>query len=316
MNTIKKISNFISQNLLFVSLAVTIVAVIRPNIFTWATTRLTLLQQTVMFTMGFTLLPEDFVRALKKPLGIILVELMQFGWMPFAGWALCKILSVPDEIAIGVILVGCCPGGTASNIITYLSNGDVALSVSCTAISTVLSPLLTPLFFKVYAGGIVEVSLLSMLRSIAQIVLIPIVLGIVLNAVLRKYNNKITPFLPIISTIAFMCSLGGIVSANIGTLLTSGILIFFVCMLHNVSGLAFGHGLCRLFKMDTAITRTVAVEIGMQNSGIASNLAFAYYTPPSALAGAIFGIWHSLTGSIYAGICRKIDAKKGETAEI
>lgn len=314
MNTVRKIGNWISLNLIYFVIGVTILAFFVPNTFVWASSRQMRLMQLVMLTMGLTMSLSDFGMVVKKPKYVLFVAVLQFAWMPFAGWLVCKVFNLPAEIALGVILVGCCPGGTASNICTYLAKGDTPLSITCTAVSTLLCPIVTPALMVLYAQTYIDIPFMSMVISILQIVFAPLALGFIINAIFRKYMGYVTPFLPIISTMAFMCALGGIISSNVQTMMTSGILVFLCCLLHNASGLAVGHVLCGLFKFPKPVQRACSIEVGMQNSGLAATMSMSLFTPATALAGAVFGIWHSLTGSIYASLCVKADERASKKA--
>lgn len=310
METIKKIAAWFNKALPLLVLAVCILAFFVPGCLTWAAKQTTLLLQIIMFGMGLLLTGKDFAMVFKKPQQVLLVEVVQFLWMPLSAFLWTKLFGLEAGIAVGVILVGCCPGGTASNVMTYVAKGDVPLSVTCTAVSTILAPFLTPLLVKLYAGAIVEVSLYSMFMSIVKVVLVPIILGIVINMLIGKYLNAVKQIMPIVSAVGVLLVLGGTVAANHDNILTSGLLIFACCFCHNVGGLAIGHFLAKAFKFGKPQQRACAIEIGMQNAGLASNLAFANFEPISALAGAAFGLWHNFTGAMYARIASAGDAKE------
>jgi len=314
MQVVKKIGNWISLNLIYFVIAVTIFAFFVPNAFVWASSRQMRLMQIVMLTMGLTMSLSDFGMVVKQPKYVLFVSVLQFVWMPFSGWLVCKLFNLPTELALGVILVGCCPGGTASNICTFLAKGDTPLSITCTAVSTLLCPIVTPVMMVLYAQTYIDIPFMSMVTSILQIVFMPLALGFIINGIFKKYMDYVTPFLPIISTMTFMCALGGIISSNVQTMVTSGALIFLCCLLHNISGLAIGHALSGLFKFPKPVQRACSIEIGMQNSGLASTLSMSLFTPATALAGAVFGIWHSLTGAIYASLCVKSDERAAKKA--
>lgn len=310
METIKKICNGFNKLLPVLVLAVCVLAFFVPGSLTWASAKTTLLLQIIMFGMGLLLTGNDFVMVFKRPGAVILVEVIQFVWMPLSAFLWTKIFGLEAGLAVGVILVGCCPGGTASNVMTYVAKGDVPLSVTCTTISTLIAPVLTPLLVKLYAGAVVEVSLYSMFMSIVKVVLVPIVLGIVINLVIGKYIAPIKSVMPLISGIGVLLVLGGVVAVNHNNIVTSGVLIFACCLCQNVGGLAVGHFLAKLFKFTKPQQRACAIEIGMQNAGLASNLAMANFEPISALAGAAFGLWHNFTGALYARIVSAKDDKE------
>lgn len=322
MKVIEKISNFFTKYLPYIVLVVSALAFFVPKSMLWAAPHTTLLLQIIMFGMGLTLTIKDFEMVVKKPWQVLIVTVLQFGWMPLSAFLISKLFGLEAGIAAGVILVGCCPGGTASNVMTYIANGDVPLSVTCTSVSTLLAPFLTPLLVKLYAGAIVEVSLQAMFMSIVKVVLVPIAAGIILNLLIGKFITPFKKLLPTISGIGVLLVLGSVVAVNRANIIASGITIFIVCLLHNVLGLAAGYFGGKLFKMGEKQTRAAAIEVGMQNAGLGSNLAMAHFEPISALAGAAFGIWHNFTGALFAYFCNRKDAKaaaanaaKDESAE-
>ena len=260
-----------------------------------------------MFGMGLTLKPADFVPVLRRPKDILIGELSQFIIMPLVAWLLCKLLSLPQELALGVILVGCCPGGTASNVMCYLAKGDIALSVGMTAISTMLAPLITPLLVLLLAGENIEVNPCAMFLSIVQVVILPIVAGFVVSHWFRTQTEKVTPLLPMISTLSVAAIIGIVVSHNASNILGCSLIVAVAVILHNLSGLVLGFTLARLSGMSKAKSTAISIEVGMQNSGLATSLAathFAIY-PMAAVPGAIFSAWHNFSGSIAAGIFAK-----------
>ena len=257
----------------------------------------------IMFGMGLTLRPEDFRVVFVRPRDVIIGCLAQFTVMPLLAFALSHLFSLSDALTIGVILVGCCPGGTASNVITYLAKGDVALSVGMTAVSTLLAPLLTPFLVLLLAGETVDVNVVGMLLSILWVVILPVVLGLMVKRLLPRATEQVTSFLPALSTIAICLIVIIVIAANAGKLLSGGI-VMLVVMLHNVCGLAVGYLIGSLLKLTPAKRRAISVEVGMQNSGLASSLAtlhFAAY-PMAAVPGALFSVWHNISGAIVARI--------------
>ncbi len=194
-----------------------------------------------MFGMGLTLKPSDFKPVLLHPRDILIGELAQFIIMPLMAWTLCKALSLPTELAIGVILVGCCPGGTASNVICYLAKGDIALSVAMTGVSTLLAPLLTPALVLLLAGQSVDVDVWGMFVSIIQVVILPIALGFAANHYLRQTTERIVPLLPMFSTVSIAFIIGIIVAHNAASILACSMIVAVVVILHNLMGLALGY---------------------------------------------------------------------------
>ena len=256
----------------------------------------------IMFGMGLTLKSEDFKVVFSRPRDIIIGCLAQFTVMPLLAFALSKAFALDPALTVGVILVGCCPGGTASNVITYLSKGDLALSVGMTATSTILAPILTPLLVLLFAGETVDVNVLGMLLSILWVVILPIALGILVKSLWPKVTEHTTSYLPAISTLAICLIVIIVIAANAHKLLDGGLIIIAVVILHNVCGLAIGYLIGYLLKLSPAKRKAISVEVGMQNSGLASSLAtlhFAAY-PMATIPGAIFSVWHNISGAIIA----------------
>ena len=256
----------------------------------------------IMFGMGLTLRAEDFRIVFSRPKDVVIGCLAQFTVMPLLAWSLARIFALDEALTVGVILVGCCPGGTASNVITYLAKGDLALSVGMTGVSTVLAPLATPLLVWLLAGKTVDVNVVGMLLSILWVVILPIVAGLVVKRLWPRQTAKATAFLPALSTLAICAIVLIVISANAGKLMSGGLVIVLVVMLHNVCGLGIGYGIGRLLGLSTAKRRAISIEVGMQNSGLASSLAtlhFAAY-PMATIPGAVFSVWHNISGAIVA----------------
>ena len=265
----------------------------------------------VMFGMGLALNLHDFQVVFSRPKDIIIGCLAQFTVMPLLAWGLTKVFQLDEALALGVILVGCCPGGTASNVITYLAKGDLALSVGMTGVSTVLAPLLTPLLTWLLAGESIHVDVAGMLLSILWVVILPIVLGLIIKSLWPKFTEKAMDYLPAFSSVAIAFTVSIVISANASKLLASGMLIIIVVVLHNLFGLGLGYLIGRLLGMSEPKKRAVSIEVGMQNSGLASSLAtlhFAAY-PMATIPGAIFSVWHNISGAIVAWLYTKKDIR-------
>ena len=258
----------------------------------------------IMFGMGLTLSAQDFQIVLSRPKDILIGCLTQFTVMPLLAWVLTWAFSLPQELAIGVILVGCCPGGTASNVITYLAKGDLALSVGMTAASTLLAPLLTPLLIWMLAGTMVDVHTSAMLLSIVYIVILPIVCGLICQRFLPRMTQRITPYLPAFSSIAVALTVGIVVAHNADRLMTAGLLVLLVVMLHNLLGLGIGYLVGRLLRLQQPKCVALSIEVGMQNSGLATSLAVMHFAafPLATIPGAVFSVWHNISGAIVARI--------------
>ena len=261
----------------------------------------------VMFGMGLTLNLNDFKIVFSRPKDVIIGCLAQFTIMPLLAWGLATVFQLDEALALGVVLVGCCPGGTASNVITYLAKGDLALSVGMTGISTLLAPLLTPLLTWALAGKTVDVDVAGMLLSILWVVILPIVVGLIVKWLWPKFTEKATDYLPAISTIAIAHIVAIVIAANANKLMAGGLIIVVVVMLHNLCGLSLGYLIGRMLGLSEPKKRAISIEVGMQNSGLASSLAtihFAAY-PLATIPGAIFSVWHNISGAMVAYFYRK-----------
>lgn len=304
----KKLCNYISKYMGAIVVLVAAIALFLPSSFLWVDTwAINPMLGVIMFGMGLTLSPQDFRIVFSRPKDIIIGCLAQFTVMPLLALGLSWAFALPKELALGVILVGCCPGGTASNVITYLAKGDLALSVGMTATSTLLAPLLTPLLVWLLAGTMVEVDTIGMLLSIVYVVIAPIVVGLIFQRYLPKFTKSTVPYLPAFSSIVIAFVVGIVVSHNADRLLVGGMIVVLVVMLHNLCGLSLGYVIGRLLGLAEPKKRAISIEVGMQNSGLASSLAtlhFAAY-PLATIPGAIFSVWHNISGALVARIYSK-----------
>ena len=310
MKILEKISSFFGKYMAVIVLAVAAFSLFLPKRAMWVQTSwINYLLMVVMFGMGLTLKPEDFRLVFTRPKDTIIGCAAQFTIMPLLAFALGKIFGLETALLAGVILVGTCPGGTSSNVITYLSGGDVALSVGMTSVNTLLAPFLTPAITYLLLRTSVHVDVASMFLSIIKVVIIPILLGFIINKFLGKYTRSVVKILPMVSVIAICLIVDAVVSHNAEKILTTGAVVFAVVILHNLLGYACGFGLGRLLKMDTPKTKALSVEIGMQNSGLATSLAGTAF-PDLAMAtvpGAIFSVWHNISGAILANIFNRME---------
>ncbi|MDD3519211.1 MAG: bile acid:sodium symporter family protein [Chromatiales bacterium] len=259
----------------------------------------------VMFGMGMTLTWGNFAEVLRRPGIIALGTLLQFLVMPAAAWLVAFALGLPPLLAAGLILVGSCPGGTASNVICYLARGDVALSITLTTVSTLLAVVATPALTLLYAGAQVPVPAGDMIASVAKVVLLPVVAGVLANRLIGARLGALKHLFPLLSVLAIVTIIAIIVALNREHLAVMGPLVAVAVMLHNAIGLAAGYWLPRLLGRDERSCRTLAIEVGMQNSGLGVVLAVKHFTAAAALPGALFSIWHNLSGSLLAGWWRR-----------
>lgn len=316
MQALARLSQFIGRTFAVWTLLFAVLAFYYPDTFKWIGPYVVTLLGIIMFGMGLTLSKDDFAEVGRRPLTVLIGVLGQFIIMPGLAWLLCKILALPPEIAIGVILVGCCPGGTASNVMTYLARGDVALSVAITSVTTLLAPVVTPALIYMLASAWLEVSAAAMFWSIVQVVILPIVLGVIAQYVLGKRVKACVDVLPLVSVVAIVAIVAAVVSGNQARIATSGLLIFGVVVLHNGLGLLIGYMLAKLFGFNVAQRKTLSIEVGMQNSGLGAALASVHFSPLAAVPSAIFSVWHNISGPIAATLFQRFkdDDSKAQQA--
>ncbi|WP_299003549.1 bile acid:sodium symporter family protein [uncultured Shewanella sp.] len=256
----------------------------------------------IMLCMGLTLTPYDFSLVLKKKRVVGLGVLLQFILMPFFAFCIAKVLQLNDDLLIGMVLLGSVAGGTASNVICFLAKGNVALSITMTATSTLLSVVLTPFLVQLLVGKVVDVPLLSMLLSMIKIVLLPVFIGLLMNTFLSNVIKRVTRWLPLLSMLSIAFIIGIVVALNANNIESMGFMVMLAVVLHNGLGLLSGYWGARCFGYEEAICRTIAIEVGMQNSGLAVALSMKFFNAITALPGAIFSIWHVLSGSLLASV--------------
>lgn len=300
----KKTGEFVGRNMAWIVLVIAAMTLLIPETGLWVkTTWINYLLMIVMFGMGLTTKPSDFAVVFRRPRDVITGCAAQFIVMPLLAYLLGKAFRLDDALLVGVILVGTCPGGTSSNVITYLSNGDTALSVGMTAISTFLAPILTPALTYLYLRTTVSVDALAMFLSIIQVVIVPIGLGLLINRLFGTYTQRIKDALPVVSVTAICLIVAAVVSHNSEKILSTGAVIFAVVILHNLLGYLCGYLIGILFRIDLPRRKAVAIEVGMQNSGLATTLAGTAF-PNLAMAtvpGAVFSVWHNISGAMLAG---------------
>ena len=296
----------LSVSRLFPILAI-IVALLAYNdpapLVAWKTAIIPLLAM-IMFAMGLTLRTTDFKRVWQNPQPIALAIIIQFSVMPLAAVLLAKAFGLSDDLTIGMVIVGACAGGTASNVMTYLARGDVALSVSMTLASTLWGVMATPLIISVMAGESVKIDSLGILFSLVKMVLIPILAGVLITHYQPKFANKINKYLADIASGLILLIIAIIVALNADEISTLGYGVLAAVALHNIIGLISGYVAGKITRQTEVTCRTLAIEIGMQNSGLGVALALKYFGPMAALPGAVFSIWHNISGAILSGLWR------------
>ncbi len=316
MSRVRKICDFLSSNIAILIIIFSVIAFFYPKGFSWATNYTTMFLGAAMFGMGLTIKAEDFRIVFTRPKDLCIGFILQYTVMPLAAFALAKAFGLSADLALGVILVGCCPGGTASNVITYVAKGDVPLSVGMTIVSTLLAPLCTPVLVYFLAGSWVEVSLVTMMISVVKVVLIPVLAGILIYQIFPKQVDAVREMLPLVSVITIVMIISGIVGSNAEKIMTCGLLVMVVVAIHNTIGLALGTVAAKLMKLEEKKVTAIGIEVGMQNSGLAISLATANFAanPLATLPGAIFSVWHNISGTIYAGIRnRRVDEEQKKT---
>ena len=302
MSTFLRFTQFIQKTFALWVVLFAGIALIVPEAFVWLKAYIIWMLGIIMFGMGMTMTVDDFKGVLHSPKAVVIGVVAQFMVMPGLAYLLCQLFQLPPAIAIGVILVGCCPGGTASNVITYMAKGNTALSVACTSVSTILAPILTPAVFYLLASQWIEINALSMLGSILQVVLFPIILGLIVRSVLKQKVETYIQVMPLISVLAIVAIVAAIIAGSKTQILESGLLILAVVALHNGLGYLLGFGASRLFKLPYADSKAIAIEVGMQNSGLGVALAAVHFaaSPITAVPSAIFSLWHNISGPALA----------------
>ncbi|MBQ0851038.1 bile acid:sodium symporter family protein [Streptomyces sp. NPDC057621] len=254
----------------------------------------------VMFCMGVTMTPQDFRGVARRPWAVALGLVAHYVIMPGLGWLIAHLLQLPPQLAAGVILVGCAPSGTASNVVTYLARGDVALSVSVATVSTLVAPLVTPPLTLLLAGEYLPVDAGSMVVDILKTVLLPVLAGLAVRLLASRYVERALPVLPWLSAVTIGVIVTVVVAGSADAIKSAALLVFVAVVLHNGLGLALGYGAGRLTRMGEPASRAMAFEVGMQNSGLAASLATAHFSPLAALPAAVFSVWHNISGALAA----------------
>lgn len=306
------VSRFLAAYTSPVIVGVAAVTFVYPDLFKWVKGDVqTLVLGIIMLTMGMTLTTEDFKILARRPFDIFIGAVAQYTLMPLIAFVLVKVMNLPPGVAAGLLLVGCCPGGVSSNIITFLSRGDVAFSVGMTTASTLLAPVMTPLLMLYLAGDKIDINAVGMFKSILIVTILPVAVGAAGNYFLGKkvVYQEFCKTMPGVSVIAFACIVGGVITFNGKHFFDSGLLIFVTIFMHNAIGYITGYCVGVIARMSKAQKRTISIEVGMQNAGLATNLATHHFaaSPEAALAAAVSCVWHSISGTFLAGIFRLID---------
>ena len=288
-----------------------------PSTFAWVRgDAQTAVLGVIMLAMGMTLKGDDFRVLASRPMDMAIGAAAQFALMPAIAWALVHVFALPKSVGVGLLLVGCCPGGVSSNIMSFLCRGDVAFSVGMTTLSTLLAPLLTPLLMRHLSGENVDVDMWGMFRSMLQVTIIPVAAGFLANTLFGKkaaYREALS-VMPGVAVAGLACIVGGVVSAHGARFLESGLVIFACVALHNGLGYALGFAAGAAAGFSKAKRRTISIEVGMQNAGLATVLAGKHFPamPEAAVASAVSCVWHSVSGAILAGLFNAADALRAK----
>ena len=306
LNRLSQVSAFFGKTFAIWVILFAVLSYYFPDAFKFLAAYISIMLGIVMFGMGLTLKARDFSEVFTRPFEVLAGIIGQFLIMPSLAYFLATALNLPSEIAVGIILVGCCPGGTSSNVMSYLGKGDVALSVTITACTTVLAPFVTPALIYLLASQWVDISMSAMFFSIVNIVILPIVAGVVINRVFRTAVSRVVVCLPLVSVVAIVAIVCAVVSVSQAklqeTLAQTGALVFVVVILHNCLGYLLGYIMAKALRMKLPQRKTLSIEVGMQNSGLGVALAMAHFNPLSAVPAAIFSVWHNISGPIVATI--------------
>lgn len=315
MQTLLKITRFFSKTFALWVLVFAYLAFQFPDTFKPLKDAIPYLLGLVMFGMGITLTFNDFGEVFRHPKSVIIGVVGQFLIMPSIAFCLAKAFNLSPDLAIGVILVGACPGGTSSNVMTYLAKGNTALSVACTTISTLLAPLLTPIIFYLLASQWLEIDAAAMFVSVLKMVLFPIFLGLIVRALFKKQIGQMSQTMPLVSVISIVLILAAVVAVSKDKIVESGLLIFTVVVLHNCLGYLAGFAAAKLLGLNIADSKAVSIEVGMQNSGLGAALAAAHFNPVAAVPSAVFSFWHNVSGPILANIFSNMKNNDGKDNE-
>ena len=291
-------------------IGIAIVTLLAPHLFFWVRGNVqTVILGVIMLSMGLTLSADDFRVLARRPADILIGTCAQFVIMPLVAWLLVGVWHLEPALALGILLVGCCPGGVSSNIMSYLCHGDVAFSVGMTCASTMLAPVMTPLLMKLTAGEIIEIDTLGMFSNILIVTVLPVGLGCLLNYLTssKSYFPTLQGMMPGVSVIGLACIVGGVISTVHSSLMERGLLLFLwtfgVVFCHNALGYLLGWMAGKLARFNTAKKRTISIEVGMQNAGLATVLSSTFFAaqPLAVLPCAISCAWHSISGTLIAG---------------
>ncbi|HLR79647.1 MAG TPA: bile acid:sodium symporter family protein [Bacillota bacterium] len=305
MKFLEKMSDVAGKYFALWVVVVACIAFFIPKPFLIFNGYITLLLGIVMFGMGLTLKGADFKLIVTNPIPVMIGILAQFVVMPLAAFIIAYVMNLPAELAAGLVLLGSVPGGTASNVMVYLARGNLPLSITMTSFSTILAPVITPLLLLWLAGQWMPIDARSMFMSIVQVIIIPIVLGLMVRRLMPSFVEKSVKVVPLLSVIAIMIIVTAVVSGNVDTIASAGLLLFIAVFLHNTIGLLLGYYIARFLGLSESDRRAISIEVGMQNSGLGVALATTHFGPLAALPSALAAVWHNISGPVIASIWSK-----------
>lgn len=306
MKAIASLSAFVGKTFALWVILFAVLGFVLPDTFKQLTPYIVTLLGVIMFGMGLTLSLDDFREVARRPVDVGIGVVSQFVIMPGVAVILTMLIPMSPEVAAGVILVGCCPGGTSSNVMTYLSKGDVALSVACTSVTTLAAPLVTPFLVWLFASQYLPVDAMAMLISIIKVVLLPLALGFALQKLVPGIVTAAVPALPLVSVVGIVLIVAAVVGASKAAIASTGFLIFLVVILHNGIGYLLGYLAAKVSGLSVAKRKAIAIEVGMQNSGLGAALANAHFSPVAAVPSAIFSVWHNISGALIANYFARV----------
>lgn len=306
MKAIASLSAFVGKTFALWVILFAVLGFFLPDTFKQLTPYIVTLLGIIMFGMGLTLSLDDFREVAKRPVEVGIGVVSQFLIMPLVAVILTTVIPMSPEVAAGVILVGCCPGGTSSNVMTYLSKGDVALSVACTSVTTLAAPIVTPFLVWMFASQFLPVDAMAMFISIVKVILLPLALGFLLQKLLPGMVKAAVPALPLVSVTGIVLIVAAVVGASKAAIASSGLMIFAVVVLHNGIGYMLGYFAARATGLSVAKRKAIAIEVGMQNSGLGAALANAHFSPVAAVPSAIFSVWHNISGALIANCFARV----------
>lgn len=310
METLDKLIKFVNKYLAVWVILISIAAYFKPAIFSgyssWLTNSLILF----MFGVGVNVTLGDFKLVFKRPKDVLYGIVIRYLVMPLVAFGLSKLMNLPPYLAAGLILVGCCPSGIASNVLTFLGKGDTALSLTVSSFNTILSPLLTPAMFLLLAGSFIPINASSMILDILKIVIFPISTCLVLRAVVPTFIDRLARFGPPVCIFCIIFIVAVSVALNADKLLSVGMIVFLAVILHNAVGLGLGYGISKAVGMPEPKARAITFEVGMENSGLGLALAIAHIHPLASLPAAIFSVWHQISGASLATYWRNRTEKE------